>query len=276
MAASSVDELDDYMRRVEIVGSLLDLNGEAMEIDASTPRLAPEDALMAGGLGGLEGKQRKSAKKQAERKRVKFKKARDEARACAMGASTSVAGQTDVGMPGPMSPPFLSPAAPANPRLQHAEAQAKKLSNDKKNRGKTISRRDDTIDALQAKVTGLESKLADLLGEIGPRCATSRCHTSSATICLMPHIRSRLLKRARRRYGADQHHQPRHTACATLLLLLLRVPSAVASVCCVLSVRCGGCSLGPLPIVCVTVCLLLSVRVCLHEPLKSVARTTQP
>ena len=57
----------------------------------------------------------------------------------------------------------------------------------------------------------------------------------SATICLMPHIRSRLLARARRRYGADQHHQPRHTACA-------------ASVCCVLSVRCGGCSLGPLSV----------------------------
>jgi hypothetical protein len=37
MAASSADELDDYMRRVEIVGSLLDLNGEAREIDA--PRL---------------------------------------------------------------------------------------------------------------------------------------------------------------------------------------------------------------------------------------------
>ena len=36
-----------------------------MEIDASTPWLAPEDALLAGGLGGLEGKQRKSAKKQA-------------------------------------------------------------------------------------------------------------------------------------------------------------------------------------------------------------------
>ena len=57
----------------------------------------------------------------------------------------------------------------------------------------------------------------------------------SATICLMPHIRSRLLARARRRYGADQHHQPRHTACA-------------ASVCCGLSVRCGGCSLGPLSV----------------------------
>lgn len=37
VAASSVDELDEYMRRVEIVGSLLDLNGEAREIDA--PRL---------------------------------------------------------------------------------------------------------------------------------------------------------------------------------------------------------------------------------------------
>ena len=67
------------------------------------------------------------------------------------------------------------------------------------------------------------------------------------TVCLMPHIRSRLLGRAWRQYGADQHHQPRHTACATLLLLL-RVPSAVASVCCVLSVRCGGCSLGPLSV----------------------------
>ena len=75
-----------------------------------------------------------------------------------------------------------------------------------------------------------------------------RNQAGSATICLMPHIRSRLLGRARRRYGADQHHQPRHTACATLLLLLLRVPpSAVAvSVLSVLSVRCGGCSLGPL------------------------------
>ena len=246
MAASSVDELDDYMRRVEIVGSLLDLNGEAMEIDASTPRLAPEDALMAGGLGGLEGKQRKSAKKQAERKRVKFKKARDEARACAMGASTRVAGQTDVGMPGPMSPPFLSPAAPGI--RQDAEAKLASARLDKKARGQMISRRDHTIEALRAKVTGLESKLADLLGEIGPRCATSRCHTSSATICLMPHIRSRLLKRARRRYGADQHHQPRHTACA-------------ASVCCGLSVRCGGCSLGPL---CVTVCAL---RLGLPRPL---------
>ena len=50
MAASSADELDDYMRRVEIVGSLLDLNGEAREIDASTPSLTPENALLAGGL----------------------------------------------------------------------------------------------------------------------------------------------------------------------------------------------------------------------------------
>ena len=37
VAASSADERDEYMRRVEIVGSLLDLNGEAREIDA--PRL---------------------------------------------------------------------------------------------------------------------------------------------------------------------------------------------------------------------------------------------
>ena len=80
----------------------------------------------------------------------------------------------------------------------------------------------------------------------------------SATICHVPHIRSRLLARARRRYGADQHHQPRHTACA-------------ASVCCGLSVRCGGALLVLcLSIVCVTVCLLLSVRVCLREQPKSV------
>jgi hypothetical protein len=72
-----------------------------------------------------------------------------------------------------------------------------------------------------------------------------RNQACSATICLMPHIRSRLLGRARHRHGADQHRQPRHTACATLLLL--RVPSAAAaSVLSVLSVRCGGCSLGPL------------------------------
>ena len=37
MAASSADELDDYMRRVEIVGSLLDLNGEAMETSLLLP-----------------------------------------------------------------------------------------------------------------------------------------------------------------------------------------------------------------------------------------------
>jgi hypothetical protein len=74
-----------------------------------------------------------------------------------------------------------------------------------------------------------------------------RNQACSATICLMPHIRSRLLGRARHRHGADQHHQPRHTACATLLLL--RVPSAAAaSVLSVLSVRCGGCSLGPLSV----------------------------
>jgi hypothetical protein len=64
--------------------------------------------------------------------------------------------------------------------------------------------------------------------------------------------------RARRWYGADQHHQPRHTACATLLLL--RVPSAAAaSVCCVLSVRCGGCSLGPLSVDCLCACVPASL-----------------
>jgi phage shock protein A len=162
MAASSADELDDYMRRVEIVGSLLDLNGEAREIDASTPSLTPENALLAGGLGGLEGKHRTNAKKQAERKRLNFKKARDEVRACAMGASTSAA-SIQVGT-GPMlvsamsSPPFRSPV---NPRQPDAEAKAKRLAIDKKNRGKTISRRDDAIDALKAQVTGLESDLAD-------------------------------------------------------------------------------------------------------------------
>ena len=85
-----------------------------------------------------------------------------------------------------------------------------------------------------------------------------RNQAGSATICRVPHIRSRLLARARRRYGADQHHQPRHTACATLLLL--RVPSAAAaSVCCVLSVRCGGCSLGPLSVDRVCDCVTASL-----------------
>ena len=78
--------------------------------------------------------------------------------------------------------------------------------------------------------------------------------------------------RARRWYGADQHHQPRHTACATLLLL--RVPSAAAaSVCCVLSVRCGGCSLGPLSVDCLCACVPASLSesvsartaTCMHE-----------
>ena len=125
-------------------------------------------------------------------------------------------------------------------------------------------------------------------------CATCRCHSAecvcalprrlaphadsvlrrnqagSATICLMPHIRSRLLARARRRYGADQHHQPRHTACATLLLL--RVPSAATAVCSACSAFAAAVALLVLclSIACVTVCLLLSVRVCLREPLQSV------
>ena len=47
MAASSVDELDDYMRRVEIVGSLLDLNGEAMETSLAAPHYR---CLQAAGL----------------------------------------------------------------------------------------------------------------------------------------------------------------------------------------------------------------------------------
>ena len=97
-----------------------------------------------------------------------------------------------------------------------------------------------------------------------------RNQACSATICLMPHIRSRLLGRARRRYGADQHHQPRHTACATLLLL--RVPSAATAVCSACSAFAAAVALLALclPIACVTVCLLLSVRVCLREPLQSV------
>ena len=97
-----------------------------------------------------------------------------------------------------------------------------------------------------------------------------RNQAGSATICLMPHIRSRLLGRARRRYGADQHHQPRHTACATLLLL--RVPSAATAVCSACSAFAAAVALLVLclSIVCVTVCLLLSVRVCLREPLQSV------
>ena len=97
-----------------------------------------------------------------------------------------------------------------------------------------------------------------------------RNQAGSATICLMPHIRSRLLGRARRRYGADQHHQPRHTACATLLLL--RVPSAATAVCSACSAFAAAVALLALclPIACVTVCLLLSVRVCLREPLQSV------
>ena len=97
-----------------------------------------------------------------------------------------------------------------------------------------------------------------------------RNQACSATICLMPHIRSRLLGRARRRYGADQHHQPRHTACATLLLL--RVPSAATAVCSACSAFAAAVALLVLclSIVCVTVCLLLSVRVCLREPLQSV------
>ena len=97
-----------------------------------------------------------------------------------------------------------------------------------------------------------------------------RNQAGSATICLMPHIRSRLLGRARRRYGADQHHQPRHTACATLLLL--RVPSAATAVCSACSAFAVVVALLVLclSIACVTVCLLLSVRVCLREPLQSV------
>jgi hypothetical protein len=54
----------------------------------------------------------------------------------------------------------------------------------------------------------------------------------------------------RRRHGADQHHQPHHTACATFLLpaLACAICCRLCVLCCVLSARCGGCSLGaPLP-----------------------------
>jgi hypothetical protein len=75
-AASSSDELAHFDRRVEIVAHWLALSDEATSFDPSTPKLKPAEAMIYGGLGGLEGKESKKAKLKVAYVRTKLNAAR--------------------------------------------------------------------------------------------------------------------------------------------------------------------------------------------------------